>query len=266
MYKIDLEQFKKYILNFPETYIEEDIIQELINGGDVFVDNIFSPHIYIMGGSILFPGAGSHIFIYGDINVDSYNNDFISFIQQRNKKEKVYLYLFSNNFEQKCNKLFGNKIIERWNRLTFRLNKKLFNEHINWRANIPNGYSIVNFDGSSDEFLLKYGKTKDFWNIESKRFGRVLIKNDIDTIVCECFSVFISGKMVEIGIDTKEEYRKKGFGFLTSMAFIEYALSCGLEPNWGCWTFNIESIALAKKLGFLERSNIKMLSIDINSI
>lgn len=131
---------------------------------------------------------------------------------------------------------------------------------------MPEGYSMVAFDGSSDEFLVKYGKTRDFWNPESKRFGRVLIKNDIDTIVCECFSVFFSGNLVEIGIDTKEEYRRKGFAYLTSMAFIEYALSCGLEPNWGCWTFDIESIALASKLGFTKRSDRRMLFLPSNSI
>ena len=94
-----------------------------------------------------------------------------------------------------------------------------------------------------------------------RRFGRVLLKGD--EIVSECFSVFFFDKnMVEVGIETQEPYRRRGFAYLTSAAFIEYCLSINLEPNWGCWHFSTESIALGKKLGFEEVCNRRVLVLQ----
>jgi hypothetical protein len=98
MYRIDLELFSSYSLDFKESYIIEDIKQELTFGSDVFVDDIQEPHFFIIGGSVLFPGAGSHISVYGDLDIDLYHDTFIDFISQRNKDEGVFIYLFSPDF------------------------------------------------------------------------------------------------------------------------------------------------------------------------
>jgi len=65
----------------------------------------------------------------------------------------------------------------------------------------------------------------------------------------------VGGGQAEISVDTNEEYRNRGLATITCAAFIEYSVSLGLIPNWSCWDFRTASIALAKKLGFIERTN-----------
>lgn len=197
------------------------------------------------------------LIIAGNPDVNGYDDDLVDFIKINVlRKDQDTFLLSSNEWDQKLKRLFDSDIKSSKISYNHRLNKDKFKKHRSWREMIPNGYTMVEFDGSSDEFLEKHGKTRDFWNPESKRFGRVLIKDDIEKVVSECFSFcFYNDNVVELGIETEEAYRSRGFAYLTSAAFIEHCISINIKPNWHCHNVDIHSKALAEKLGFEEINN-----------
>lgn len=55
---------------------------------------------------------------------------------------------------------------------------------------------------------------------------------------------------MEIGVETKEEYRKKGLVTAVAKALIKYCLENGYNPIWACNNENEGSVNTANKLGF----------------
>ncbi len=64
------------------------------------------------------------------------------------------------------------------------------------------------------------------------------------------FSAFVLGDKLEIGIETVEEFRGKGFAQHICTALIDYCLENNYEPIWACRLENKGSYNLALKLGF----------------
>jgi len=64
------------------------------------------------------------------------------------------------------------------------------------------------------------------------------------------FSAFIHDDKLEIGIETIEAFRGKGFVKYVCSSLIDYCLENGYEPIWSCRKENINSYKLAQKLGF----------------
>ena len=64
------------------------------------------------------------------------------------------------------------------------------------------------------------------------------------------YSAFITKTQLEIGIQTNEIFRGKGFALLTCATLIDYSLAHYLEPVWSCKFENTGSYLLAQKLGF----------------
>ncbi|MBI3134661.1 MAG: GNAT family N-acetyltransferase [Bacteroidetes bacterium] len=70
------------------------------------------------------------------------------------------------------------------------------------------------------------------------------------------YSAFIHGNQLEIGIETVEAYRGKGFAEQTCIALIDYCLANNYEPIWACRLENTGSYKLAQKLGFTPSKEI----------
>ena len=65
-----------------------------------------------------------------------------------------------------------------------------------------------------------------------------------------CDSAFCAGGWAEIGVETREAYRRQGLARQVTTAFIQASLRRGLEPVWECWWENEASRNLAVRLGF----------------
>jgi RimJ/RimL family protein N-acetyltransferase len=70
------------------------------------------------------------------------------------------------------------------------------------------------------------------------------------------YSAFILEKKLEIGIETLEEFRGKGYAYHTCCALIGHCIENGLEPVWACKLENNASFRLAQKLGFVRCAEI----------
>ncbi|MBU4032296.1 MAG: GNAT family N-acetyltransferase [Candidatus Thermoplasmatota archaeon] len=68
--------------------------------------------------------------------------------------------------------------------------------------------------------------------------------------VSTAFSAFVIGNRLELGIETADGFRGKGYAEHVSRALIEFCVENGYEPVWSCRGDNIGSFSLAVKLGF----------------
>lgn len=212
--------------------------------GSIYVDNIENPKtaLVILEDMLFLGGQASNPKFNDEIYDLLFNNLFPSM-----KEEYFDFYCMSNELRVKIDPIFGAKIHGRPVRKTFLFNKVEFSQHLNWRENLPHNYIMEFID---DDFINEHVYYKEFWKPSTKRFGFSLV-NDSE-IVSECSAIFIGGGQAEISVETNEKYRNKGFATVTCSAFIEYCISIGLTPNWGCWDFRTASISLVKRLGFIE--------------
>ena len=65
------------------------------------------------------------------------------------------------------------------------------------------------------------------------------------------FSAAVSDAEIDIGVETNEHYRRRGFAFAAAAAMIQETLSQGKVPVWACHAQNIGSQKLAESLGFV---------------
>ena len=74
--------------------------------------------------------------------------------------------------------------------------------------------------------------------------------------ISTCKSVAVGAGETEIDIFTDENYRNRGFAAKAAAAFIDHCIKNGITPVWSCWPEKINSISLAKKLGFDEAEDV----------
>jgi predicted GNAT family acetyltransferase len=88
-----------------------------------------------------------------------------------------------------------------------------------------------------------------------KRYGLgvAILKDGEPVSGASSYTSYIGG--IEIQIDTKQEYRRRGLAYISGAKLILECLKRGLYPSWDA--HNIWSVALAKKLGYrLDREYI----------
>ena len=107
---------------------------------------------------------------------------------------------------------------------------------------------------TSENYELLTGKIIPSFSWESKDafikngFGYCLIE---DGRMAACaFSSGLSKDYVDIGVETAEECRGKGYGKIVAAAMIEETLRQGKIPVWGCDIRNEASMRLACSVGF----------------
>jgi RimJ/RimL family protein N-acetyltransferase len=83
-------------------------------------------------------------------------------------------------------------------------------------------------------------------------FGLCLVRPSSvgQKLLCEAFAGPIALGMIEIGVDTREDYRQRGYGTITCAALIEQCERKGYPTYWNCNKQNQASLALAHRLGF----------------
>ncbi|WP_084266518.1 GNAT family N-acetyltransferase [Paenibacillus sabinae] len=69
-------------------------------------------------------------------------------------------------------------------------------------------------------------------------------------VASSSFSAFLTASQLEIGIETADTHRGKGYATSVCSALIDYCLERNLEPVWACRLENKGSYNLAQKLGF----------------
>lgn len=93
------------------------------------------------------------------------------------------------------------------------------------------------------DWVSQYGNYKEY---EKMGLGMVVLKDGGPIAGASSYSSYREG--IEIQIDTKPEYKRKGLAAVCGAALILACLEKGLYPSWDAQ--NKESVMLAQKLGY----------------
>jgi RimJ/RimL family protein N-acetyltransferase len=142
-----------------------------------------------------------------------------------------------------------------------------------WRAGVPQGMQVRQIDRDllSEERRKNLPELKEEirggWKSQEdfleKGFGFCMVSED--ELISWCTGEFFSKGKCGIGIETVEEYQKRGFGALTASAFLEHCQSKGITAYWDTWLWNEPSVRLAEKLGFQKVIEYETLMVNLSS-
>jgi RimJ/RimL family protein N-acetyltransferase len=124
---------------------------------------------------------------------------------------------------------------------------------VQWANAIEPEYKAVRIDDTIYPLTQKQFWTEDFCsNFESKEdfmkygIGYVVLKDN--EIISGASTYSYDGERLEITIETKEEYRKKGLAIACAAKLILDSLARNIYPRWDA--ANLTSVRLAEKLGY----------------
>jgi RimJ/RimL family protein N-acetyltransferase len=204
--------------------------------GRVFVDRAAQPH------SAFVTVSGAFSYVAGDETDAAFGRDLVALLFDdllpSQEEQELVLFAFTDGWRATLDQLLAPKGAIHIHRKTFAWDASRAPEWRLWRDRMPAGYLM-------EPTALAVG---------DPRFGVRLLKDD--EVVGECTAVFVGRGEAEIDIHTDENHRQLGLGTLTASAFLEECLARDLHPNWTCWPEREASIALAKKLGFVETADV----------
>ena len=125
---------------------------------------------------------------------------------------------------------------------------------------IPGGYEIRPIDAQFAE-RCPWGGLRDVCNSPGEFFNRskgfCLMRGD--EILCEAVAPFWGEGLVELGVVTHEQHRRKGYAFLTCEHLARACEEMGYRTAWATGRTNLGSIAVARKLGYRTELSYKTL-------
>ncbi len=261
-YHLLSEPLKKVTINhlFARSVIEQKIT------GKIYVDDPAGPKtfyaVHPYGMSLLF----------GDSSNEEFNNRFRNHALNRNhtRSKHEWMQAFPAGWDTVLPELFrgciipaavnteGKKagIIELNTRVNFRFSPKHFLQFK--KRTLPPELHIVRTD--SELFRNMKGSVVPayFWKDEDD-----FLANGIGfSLLCDGelastgYSSFIHDDQLELGIETVEKFRGKGFAAYACAALLDYCMEHAYEPVWACRLENTGSYKLAQKLGFIPDKEI----------
>lgn len=69
-------------------------------------------------------------------------------------------------------------------------------------------------------------------------------------IVCWCTAEYVGPGWCGIGIETLQPYQQRGLATATATAFVQHCAAHNIIPHWDCWSSNVASLRVARKVGF----------------
>lgn len=234
-------------------------IESIFNGKNearLYVDNIEQPK------SVFILNSWAYYYLAGDANNDQFNTSLVKFLERdffpscisSGSNTRFAFYPDSDQWSQKTEALFSNLNLRKSGKTYFTFNEKRFDS--NWRDQIPEGFdvrkvsqAVIDSIPNNQEFVdyIKFPWTTVEQYLKKGLGYCAFGEGEFSTI---CISVFASENEREVGIKTFPGFQRKGLAYVTACAYIEDCLKSGLTPVWSCFSDNVASINLAKKLGY----------------
>lgn len=249
--KQDFARIKPLIKNISHSRALLFSVIEGNSKGSIFVDNIEAPNTALI--------EGEFTYLVGDESNSDFNNRIINYIfdNKIHQDKDLVLFLCSDKWSEINNILKDHGCIT--------IHRKMFNFDVGKYKEVRSRNDILTTEYDirkiNSELVDRYHKYRDLINYPL-RFG-FCIANE-EEIISECISVAVGAGEVEIGISTKEDYRRSGYATHVTIKFIDYCIANDLIPNWSCWPFRKVSINLANKLGFSEKVDIPVIYCSHN--
>lgn len=221
--------------------------------GDIYVDAVKTPE-----AALIVSPEGYYLAGYSN---DEFSKELKRLLDDkiipekiREGEENISLNYYPATWEDKVEAILKDKFPVKVHGYYYEFDKP----KIGWRKEVPPGFSMVCID---EEFLRKTLKNIDEvqdWTRKTWNSTEDFLKNGIgfclvhnDTIVSWCLTDCVSGTKCEIGIETDEDFRRRGLATSTVAATVEYCLEQGFTHiGWHTGTTNIGSYKTAEKVGF----------------
>jgi GNAT superfamily N-acetyltransferase len=143
-----------------------------------------------------------------------------------------------------------NNQLKKLTRINFKFNKYIYN--LLKRRPLENHISLQHTSKKLFDAMEGTVVPKRFWDsafdFEEKAIGFSLLYKD--ELGSTAFAAFRVDNFLELGMETLQKFRNKGFGTIVCMKLIDYCIENGYEPVWACSQNNTASMQLAIKLGF----------------
>ena len=263
MIKLNPSQYKRVIDSLKEVTINHLFVRSVIEGkvdGTVYADHAEHPEVFYVyhpyGLSLLF-GKSEHEAFYSWLK-----NHVLNFSGNRFKPEwlQVFPESLNQSFRDLCIGRIRNvsgvsgesrfDLIEEHTRVNFSFNQE---KYLRFRRTLsPVHYPVLRTDREMYEQMQGTVLPRFFWKdadqFVSQGIGFSLMVEEKPASTA--FSAFIHDHQLELGIESAERFRGKGFAIYTCVALIDYCLENQFEPVWSCRLGNTASYRLAQKLGF----------------
>lgn len=222
----------------------ETMIQTYLQGymGEAWADRVANPQsAQIVVGDFCFYGGFPDRELVEHIPSDFVSDDFLMIAQ-------------SLQWEKMIEQVYGEKA-EKIPRYAIKkdtvFNKEKLQAYID---SLSSDYEIHKIDRVLFSLILEENWSKDlcsnfisYEQYENWGIGYVVLYQG--KIVCGASSYTIYDKGIEIEIDTKEKFRRKGLALACASKLILSCLEKGLYPSWDA--ANLHSVALSEKLGYV---------------
>lgn len=246
------EALRKVTINhlFARTVVEQKM------DGEVYVNDPNQPSTFYVkhqyGMSLLF----------GRTDDFKFNKQLIGYLLNENNARKTseWLQVYPSEWNDQLGRLLDGEIVDpangnqeeskiiKWSRVNFRFNRT----SVSSEQTVPAGLKLVRTDAVLFDQISGSVVPSFFWRnrleFAENAIGFSLIANDEP--VSTAFASFIHDRQLEIGIETRPEFRGQGLAQLTCSALIDYCRENDFEPIWSCRLENTGSFRLAQKLGF----------------
>jgi len=239
-------------------FFARSVVEQCVSG-KVYVDDVDDPKTFYVvhpyGMSLLFGEAGNTAF----------NNSFREYALNtaRLRDQYEWMQAFPSTWDLTLQQLFKDRLVPVKDNTGNRKDIVELNTRVNFKfdpakyktariSHLPGGIQIRRTD--KDTFRNMKGSVVPayFWESEDhfleKGVGYSLFYGD--KLTSTAYASFIHDDKLELGIETIEEFRGKGFAWHACAALIDHCIETNFEPVWACRLENMGSYKLALKLGF----------------
>ena len=224
-------------------------VAEGIQEGDIFTNSVKDYD------KVLFWAHSGFAYISGNIDEYFLKEIYELMLDRTKSNTKRFLLMTRNKYIQEY---FESKddVIEEKRYLFKHSGSKGYIE-----SSLPDGYELKEIDNQ----LLKKISGKIVPSLFWKDVNDFLVKGKGYCITCNndisswAFSAAVSTKEIDIGIETKPEYKQQGLGMIVANKMIQYAIEQAKEPVWACHYKNAASEKMAEKLGFIKASECSII-------
>ena len=251
---------KKYLDQVTiNNYFARSVLEEHVNG-IVYANDGDAPSTFY----IVHPYKMSLLF--GRTDNDSFNKAFYDYALNKTRSRNYYEWMqaWPEEWHKKLSAIFkGKTVLSKDNKNNKFPGKIEINTRVNFLLNHKKFKKISPGDKGNEFHIVRtdrelFNEMKGsvvpafFWKNDeqfiNEGVGFSLIFNN--ELASTAYAAFIHGNQLEIGIETIEKYRGKGFAQYVSSVLIDYCLKNNYEPVWSCRLENTASFRLARKLGF----------------
>ncbi|MGM0836331.1 MAG: GNAT family N-acetyltransferase [Bacillota bacterium] len=225
--------------------------------GMAYVDNHDNPKVLVVYA------VHEMIYLIGEIGDHDFEKWFqaeLLPIARAYSEEDINIETYPRKDEAEMKNIFQRIPIKQGTRVAFNFSKEEYVSS-NKKVNLPKEYKVAFIDRDillKDHDDLLTAEILKFWHSTDQflESGLGVAAYYKDKVIGACLSVYQHNGIKEIGINTYDTaHRGKGIASAMADLFIEECLKRGDTPNWTTELFRKNSIAIARKLGFVNERN-----------